>query len=103
MNARLPMSMLLVLLLAACRTAPNVPKQVTVTVPEFRPLPAWVAPVPIYQRSGSTVRDHLTAECRHKIDQATANCRITAAQRIVAGQAVDKAACDAPTTCEDSP
>jgi hypothetical protein len=90
-------------LLAGCRTTPSVPKQVTVTVTDYRPLPDWIAPVPVYQRSGSTVRDHLTAECRHKQDQATANCLIRAARRIVAGEALARADCPPPPPCEDTP
>ena len=90
-------------LLAGCKTAPEVPKQVTVTVTDYRPLPEWIAPVPVYQRSGSTVRDHLTAECRHKQDQATANCLIQAARRIVDGQAVARTDCPPPPPCKDTP
>lgn len=89
------------LLLTACNTTPNVPEQVTVTVTDYRPLPEWIQPVPIHQRSDSTVRAHLTAECRHKLDQAVANCRISAARRIVAGQGVEPAECALQIACED--
>lgn len=88
-------------LLAGCKTVPEVPKQVTVTVTDYRPLPDWIAPVPLHQRSGSSVRDHLTAECRHKQDQATANCLISAARRIVAGEALERGACPPSPPCQD--
>ena len=101
MNATRYAAALLLLTLAGCRTAPNVPKQVIVAVPEYRPLPEWIAPVPVYQRSGSTVADHLTAECRHKLDQQLANCRIGAARRIVAGEAVEPGICALDVACGD--
>ena len=89
--------------LTACQSTPVVPKTVTVTVPEYRPLPAWITPVPVYQRSGSTVGDHLTAECRHKLDQQVANCRIAAAVKIVNGQAVVQSECALVEQCKDAP
>lgn len=95
----------LVMSLAGCpwNTKPNVPETVTVTVTDYRDLPDWIKPVPVYQRSGSRVNDHLNAECRHKVAQEIANCRITAAQRIVGGQKVEPEACELKQQCEDKP
>ena len=102
---RLALMFMLVALLAGCpwNTRPNVPKQVIVTVTEYRDLPAWIQPVPVYQRSGTTVGDHLTAECRHKADQMVANCRIAAAQAIGAGKDVKPEACAVQVECRDQP
>lgn len=103
MAIRFALMYMLVLLVAGCmgNTRPNVPEQVTVTVTEYRDLPAWIQPVPVYQRLGTTVGDHLTAECRHKIDQMVANCRIAAAQNIGAGKDVKPEACNLQVVCED--
>lgn len=100
---RVALGLMLVALLAGCpwNTKPNVPEQVTVTVTEYRNLPDWIRTVPVYERIGTTVRDHLTAECRHKVDQVTANCRIAAAQSIAAGKDVKPEACDLVVVCED--
>lgn len=100
---RLALMFMLVALLAGCpwNTKPNVPEQVTVTVTEYRNLPDWIRTVPVYERIGTTVHAHLTAECRHKVDQMVANCRIAAARSIAAGQDVKPEACNLVVVCED--
>ena len=103
LSIRLVLMVILVALLAGCpwNTKPNVPEQVTVTVTEYRNLPDWIRTVPVYERIGTTVHDHLNAECRHKVDQMVANCRIAAAQSISAGQDVKPEACNLVVVCED--
>lgn len=100
---RVALWFMLVALLAGCHWGikPNVPEQVTVTVTEYRNLPDWIRTVPVYERIGTTVHAHLTAECRHKVDQMVANCRIAAAQSIAAGQDVKPEACNLVVVCED--
>lgn len=79
----------------SCERRPNVPKQVTVVVETFKPLPAWATealpkPVATDGTVGARVRSE---DARgHVIDLA--NCHRRLLRRLDAGQAVDRRECD---------
>lgn len=87
---------LLVLGLAGCgrEARPNVPKQVTVVVERFKPLPAWATtplakPEPVDGTVGARARSH---EARGGVIDV-ANCDRRLLARLDAGEAVDPREC----------
>lgn len=79
----------------SCQRKPNVPKQVTVVVERFKPLPDWATeplpkPEPADGSVGARVRSH---EARGgTID--TANCHRRLLRKLDKGEPVDKRECE---------
>lgn len=84
--------------LTGCATrAPNVPKQVTVVVEKFKPLPAWATdplakPEPADGTVGARLHSH---EARGAVIDV-ANCHRLLLKKLDAGEAVDPKECAQP-------
>lgn len=84
----------LLLVLAGCQTLPQPPKEVIVTVTEYRDLPSWATePLAKPVRTGTTVADRLQHEDALDgfADRLLCLRRLTA--RLAAGEAVDRKEC----------
>jgi hypothetical protein len=99
---KLRVFMVLLLLLAViglsgCATAPNVPKQVIVTVEKFKPLPAWATdPLAKPEAADGSVGARVRSEAQRGIAIDLANCHRRLLKQLDAGQPVDPKECAQP-------
>lgn len=83
--------------LSGCATAPNVPRQVIVTVEKFKPLPAWATdPLAKPEAADGSVGARVRSEAERGITIDLANCHRLLLKKLDAGETVDPKACAQP-------
>jgi hypothetical protein len=83
--------------LTGCATAPNVPKQVIVTVEKFKPLPAWATdPLAKPEATDGSVGARVRSEAERGITIDLANCHRRLLKKLDAGETVDPKECAQP-------